>query len=387
MACFSGCNHQAIIMTEDVCGFVYPVIQEDKCVNCGVCMAVCPVNHPVTNSPSVTVYATYSKDDADRMSSTSGGASSVMAQCIIRQGGVVYGCVQQSYETTEHVRIEEGKELYKIKGSKYVQSNIGDIFRQVKKDLSSGKQVLFTGTPCQIAGLRSFLRKDYAGLVTVDLVCHGVPSARLLKEHMQEILERKKLQGKAYKVYFRTKGEHESDLKYGIFLNDVKGKSTEDIVVAIEYPRDYYITGFMCGLFHRACCYSCSYASPHRISDITIGDYWGIGETVLSTERGISAVLLNTEKGIHFFELCKDELVYEEREVLEAVRGNGQLQHPSVKNKNCEQFRRLYPRLGFSGAARRCLYSFYIDYYITARLKRVLKRIPFVYNFYRIIKK
>lgn len=386
MACCNSCAHQAIVVTEDVYGFRYPVIEENKCVDCGLCTSVCPVNFPVGKRESLTVYAAYSRNNDDRMSSTSGGASSVFAQVINGRGGVVYGCVQKAYYKVKHARIENKDELYKLKGSKYVQSDIGDIFRLVRKDLSEGKQVLFTGTPCQIAGLRSFLHKEYESLITVDLICHGVPSVKLLQDNVKEVLKRKKIPQKAYQVFFRTKGEHESDLKFGTFLYANIGNAVQPIVTAIKYPHDYYITGFMCGLFHRESCYSCSYANARRVSDITIGDYWGIGKSSLDTGKGISAILLNTEKGVRFFECCKDKLVHEEREVNEAVRGNGQLQYPSVKNKNYRLFRELYPRRGFTGSARRCLYPFYMRYYGIDLIKSELIRVPFVYRFCKVLK-
>ncbi|WP_251623270.1 Coenzyme F420 hydrogenase/dehydrogenase, beta subunit C-terminal domain [Odoribacter lunatus] len=387
MACYNSCSHRAIRVEKDCCGFLYPEIDENSCVNCGLCFSICPVNHPLEKVLPEIVYAAYSKEESDRRSSTSGGASSIFAQRVIKEGGVVYGCVQESYADIRHRRIERKNELYKIKGSKYVQSEIGDVFKSVKKDLLEGKQTLFVGTPCQIAGLRAFLRKDYAELVTVDLVCHGVPSGELLQECVREILKKRNLPEKDYQVRFRVKGKMRKDLKYGIFLSDLIPDNGGGVGVEEKYPHNYYITGFITGLFHRHCCYSCSYANPRRISDVTIGDYWGIGETALDVGKGISEVFLNTEKGRTFFERCKEEMVCEEREVMEAVRGNGQLQHPSVKNRNYELFRKLYPELGFRWAARRCLYSFYVHYYLVNRMKTIVRSIPFVRQFYQVIKK
>ena len=385
MACYNSCSHCAIKVEKDCCGFLYPVIDENSCVDCGLCFSVCPVNHPLEKVSSKTVYAAYSKEESDRKSSTSGGASSIFAQRVIEEGGVVYGCVQKSYADIRHQRIERKDELYKIKGSKYVQSEIGDVFKSVKKDLLEGRQTLFVGTPCQVAGLRVFLHKDYAELVTVDLVCHGVPSGELLQESVREMLRKRNLPEKDYQVCFRIKGEKEEDLKFGVFLNDfVQNRGN---ISGKKYPYSYYITGFMTGLFYRSCCYTCSYANPRRISDITIGDYWGIGKTALDVGKGISEVFLNTEKGVRFFERCKEKVICEEREVEEAVRGNGQLQHPSVKNRNYELFRELYPELGFKRAARRCLYSFYVHYYLVNRMKAIVRGIPFARQFYQVLKK
>lgn len=385
MACYNSCNHQAIVITEDNCGFRFPVIDSEKCVKCGVCTAICPVNYPLNVRRPGNVYAVYSKDNDDRMSSASGGASSVFAHYMMSHEGVVYGCTGESCLNIKHIRISEEDELNKIKGSKYVQSNIGSVFTDVKKDLLSGNQVLFVGTPCQVAGLRSFLRRDYSSLITVDLVCHGVPSEKMLYDDIQKIVEKRKLHNYDLKVSFRCKKENE-ELKWGVFLTP-STNTTSGIIIGAEYPYDYYIAGFMCGLFYRECCYSCRYANPQRVSDITIGDYWGIGETFLDIGKGVSAVLLNTEKGICFFEQCKDSFEYEERELEEVIRGNGQLQYPSPKHKKHQLFRNLYPRLGFTRAVRRCLFSFYVRYYMIESVRNRLRRIPFIYRFYRSVKK
>ncbi len=382
MACYNSCARQAIVMEEDECGFRYPVIRQDKCVDCGLCAIVCPVNNPLKRHASATVFAAYSKDDDDRMSSTSGGAASVLARVTVENGGVVYGCVQESYRNIRHLRIDRVEQLYCLKGSKYVQSDIGATFRLVKKDLADRRRVLFTGTPCQIAGLHSFLQKDYLDLLTMDLVCHGVPSGRLLREEVQRILRKKRLPEGEYRVDFRKKGGHLEDLKYGIFLYDDTSS-----VFSADYPHDLYIAGFMTGLFHRESCYACPYANPERVSDITVCDYWGIGESALDTGRGISAMLLNTEKGIRFFETCREQLVCEERKVEEAVCGNGQLQRPSVRDRNYELFRKLYPSYGFAKAARCCLLPFYARYYLVDSMKPRLRKVPFVYSTYRLLKK
>lgn len=381
MACYNSCNHHAIVITEDCCGFRFPVIDLEKCVQCGLCTSSCPVNFPLDTIYPMNVYAAFSKDYDDLMSSTSGGASSIFSQKVISQGGVVYGCAEHSYSVINHIRIDKKGDLHKIKGSKYVQSDIGEVFRQVKKDLLNEKQVLFIGTPCQVAGIRSFLRRDYAGLITIDLVCHGVPSGKLLQDNVHETLKRKRMPLRDYSVRFRSKDEKTAEHKYIFALQ------YEECKMEKEYPHDYYLAGFISGLFHRECCYSCKYANPCRVSDITIGDYWGIGKTSLNTRRGVSAVLMNSKKGLDFFEKCKGSFEYEERELEEAIRGNGQLQQPSLKNKNYELFRKLYPRLGFTKSVRRCLFSFYVHYYVIESVRNRLRRNSFIYSFYRSIKK
>lgn len=188
--CMNICNHRAISMEESgPLGHIYPIINSEKCVDCGLCAKKCPVNVPLKLNEPLKAFSAISKDHDDLMSSASGGASSVLSQVILRRGGIVYGCVQNNYRDIAHRRISNYSDLSKLKGSKYVQSNIGFIYRDVKKDLANGKEVLFTGTPCQIAGLKAFLGRDYEHLYLVNLVCHGVPSQKLLREDVESLLK------------------------------------------------------------------------------------------------------------------------------------------------------------------------------------------------------
>ena len=384
-ACIQVCPKQCITMLEDKEGFLYPQVNTYDCIDCHLCEKVCPVLHSGKPRKPLNVYAAKNKDRKIRLQSSSGGVFSSLAEAIINAGGVVFGAKFDEEWKVVHGYTETKDGIADFRGSKYVQSWMGDNFSKVKYFLDNGRKVLFSGTPCQVAGLRSFLRRDYSSLITVDLVCHGVPSEKMLYDDIQKIVEKRKLHNYDLKVSFRCKKENE-ELKWGVFLTP-STNTTSGIIIGAEYPYDYYIAGFMCGLFYRECCYSCRYANPQRVSDITIGDYWGIGETFLDIGKGVSAVLLNTEKGICFFEQCKDSFEYEERELEEVIRGNGQLQYPSPKHKKHQLFRNLYPRLGFTRAVRRCLFSFYVRYYMIESVRNRLRRIPFIYRFYRSVKK
>lgn len=382
-ACINICGKKAISMQPDSLGFLYPQIDTSLCVDCGLCVKVCPVNHPPKAVYPTQVYAVQSADMADLMSSTSGGAASVFSQYMISQGGVVYGCSGSDITHICHKRIENHADLHQLKGSKYVQSNIGYVFQQVRCDLKSGRKVLFIGTPCQIAGLRNFLRTDYDGLVTVDLVCHGVPSQQLL---LDDVKKKCNLREKNV-VSFRKKGEKETDLKFGVYV-----KASDSWSYSKNYPKDSYIMGFMQGLFYRNSCYSCRWAAPKRCSDITIGDFWGLGELKnckIEKGRGVSEVLLNSVKGISFIEECKFLLHYEQRKVQEAIVGNGQLQYPSKRHPLYYQFQQLYIKEGFTKSCRKCLRRDY-KYYYTSKLKqslyKLLVRIPYARCVYRKIK-
>lgn len=382
-ACLNICGKKAISMKPDDLGFEYPSIDASLCVDCGLCVKICPVNNPPKAvSPSV-VYAVQSANLEDLMSSTSGGAASVFSQIILRQNGVVYGCSGMDASQIQHIRIESISELYKLKGSKYVQSKIGSVFKQVKADLLLGKKVLFTGTPCQVAGLKNFLRVEYDNLITVDLVCHGVPSQQLLLDDLK--LGKREFCKKA--ISFRKKGMKGIDLKFGVFIYD-----SVRPIYSTTYPYDYYIMGFMCGLFFRDSCYSCLWASSKRCSDITVGDFWGLGELKnikIEKKRGVSVVLLNTLRGHAFFESCQYLLHFEERIVKEAIDGNEQLQYPFERHPLNNAFRHLYTEKGFAASCRKCLSRDYKQYYINSLKKQVralFVKIPGARKIYRKIK-
>lgn len=383
-ACMNICGKKAISMKLDALGFEYPFIDESLCVDCGLCSKICPVNQPPKAIYPSEVYAVQSADLRDLMSSTSGGAASVFSQYVLQQGGIVYGCSGEDIFRICHKRVDSLSDLSQLKGSKYVQSKIGTTFKLLKEDLLSGKNVLFIGTPCQVAGLKNFLRVEYEKLVTVDLVCHGVPSQQLLLEN----IKKPEQDLRNCLVAFRKKGEKESDLKYGVYV-----KRINSLIYSKDYPQDYYIMGFMRGLFHRNSCYSCRWASPERCSEITIGDFWGLGEVSnkqIEKGRGVSEVLLNNEKGKAFFDSCKKLCQYEKREVQEAIEGNGQLQFPSSRHPLYYEFQQLYMKDGFNKSCRRCLRDDYLHYYTSCLRKNIvflLDKIPYTRKSYQKIKK
>lgn len=383
-ACVNACGKKAISMQPDLLGFLYPQIDTSLCIDCGLCAKVCPVNHPPKAVYPTKVYAVQSNDLDDLMTSTSGGAASVFSQYIISQGGVVYGCSGSDITHISHKRIENHSDLSQLKGSKYVQSHIGLSFQQVRKDLKSGRNVLFIGTPCQIAGLKNFLGRDYDNLITIDLVCHGVPSQQLLLDE----LHRNKIDAHSDSLAFRKKGKSIKDLKYGIYV-----KHDNHLIYAKDYPRGYYIMGFMVGLFLRNSCYSCHWASPNRCSDITIGDFWGLGnlcDAKMDKGRGISEVMINTEKGFSFFEVCKNFCYFEERNLQEAIDGNGRFHRPSERHPLYFRFQQLYAKHGFVYSCRKCLRNDYKHYYISKWKRKLYEeaiKVPYARSIYRKLKR
>ena len=340
-ACMNVCLKDAIEMKETgACGYLYPFINQDKCIDCGLCVKTCPVNKPVTLNAPLKAFAAISKEKDDLMSSSSGAASSVMANHILANGGCVYGCVQERYCDISHRRIDNAEEIHKIKGSKYVQSNIGYTFKMVKKDLNEGKKVLFTGTPCQIAGLRNYLRKNYDNLYLVDLVCHGVSSQSLLRKDVESTLAKHNIHEKDIKVLFRKKngGKAKLGMEYGLFLYDKTGKEIILPNKDVAFLNNNYITAFISGITLRENCFSCPYAQSKRNSDITIADFWGIKKTAIATNNGVSLLLANSTKGLALIEEISERFQIEEHPVEEAIAGNGRLISASKRPKEREGF-------------------------------------------------
>ncbi len=303
LACYNICPYNAVDIVEDALGKTLCNMNMDKCVKCGLCTKVCPVNNPVEFREPIKAFAAWSKTDKDIKLSSSGGVASVFAREIIRDNGVVFGATVKD-KIAKQIVIEKEEDIELLRGSKYVQSDVGYTFREVKEMLKVGKKVLYIGTPCQIAGLQSYLMKDYENLVTVDLICHGTPPMKYLSEYLNEVC------GKDNWESFSFRGKH-----------DYMMTAYSDKIAYQKASReDVYFTAFSLNLTFRDNCYSCPYSQGQRVSDITIGDFWGINRNTLQNQyKGkISVILTNTHKGETFFDEYKDLFIYEERKVEEA---------------------------------------------------------------------
>ena len=359
-ACMNICPKSAISMhEEEPLGFLHPVINQSLCIDCKICKKVCPVNNSVVKKYPICAYAAISKSELDLETSASGGAAAIFTNVILKDNGVVFGCVQRNYTSINHEKIDTKENAFLLKGSKYVQSNINLTYREVRFELNAGKKVLFIGTPCQVGGLKSFLNKDYEDLVCVDLCCHGVSSQKLLREDVLRTLNyaegvgcednlsvsfRKKIKDvSVHKSLFGFDVVWGASLSYGFFLkednkNDIRIRKDKD-----KFLVNNYITAFISGVSHRESCFQCSYACPERCGDITIADFWGIKNTKISTEKGISLILVNSEKGHQFVKKSLPLMIWEQHSVEEAINGNGQLQHPFCRPYERNLFEQFYP--------------------------------------------
>lgn len=340
-ACAEICPKHCIRMVEDAQGFVYPQVDSSVCVECGMCEKVCPFE--VANlslRPPLKAYAAWNKNRKEHLSSSLGGAAYVFSSYILNQGGVVYGCTSDGIDV-RHIRVENYSELSKLQGSKYVQSNVCGLFKEVKNDLKNGKPVLFIGTPCQVAGLKNYIKHIPEHLYLVDLICHGVPSKKMLHDHIKHVVKGQKIQH----LSFRKGTDYRLSVKADKFNYEVS---------LWETPyKDLYLKGFFEGMISRPSCYQCPFACPSRVSDMTIGDFWGLKNAELlpkESKEGISLLLPMTDKGLNLIHAVENHLYICERSVDEAVNGNTQLRHPSLQGRRSRLFNIIYPILSFDTA-------------------------------------
>lgn len=321
--CFNICSQNAIQMSTDEYGFIVPIVDKEKCINCGLCQKRCPINNEICKEETTkSIYACWNRNQKIRKSSTSGGVFSLLANYILREDGVVVGVCWNEFFGTEHAVIEREEDLSLIRGSKYVQSNTGDIYIQVKTYLESGKKVLFSGTPCQCHALKLFLNKKYDNLFIVDLVCHGVCSSQILSKYINEIAgdSHKKVQ----EVNMRCKSPYWDYCNIQIKYNDGEKYSVPTVY-------DSFFNLFNIGYSLRSSCHECQYTNFKRVSDITLMDFWGfIPKTAKMRDynKGVSGLLVNSKKGQKMFFLIASSMVYEERTKEEALKTNKSLAEP-----------------------------------------------------------
>lgn len=328
-ACYNICPKGAIELQGDAEGFYKPIIDKEKCINCGLCEKICPLDKYKSNNNEKPKVFAFMNNDEVRLKSSSGGAFSVFADFVLNNNGVIYGVIWNEDIKAVHSRATAADEVEKMHGSKYVQSNTKDTFKQAKEDLENGKLVLFTGTPCQIAGLKSYLQKDYDNLLTIDLICHGSQSLLFLEKYKQEFLKNKKDE-KILGINFRSK---KSPWGAGYFTTTI---TTNREIYHLQ--KDYY-TLFMDYSLNE-CCYDCQFGKIPRVADITIGDFWGVDEydKSLNDGKGLSIVLINSLKGEEKFNLIKKDYYSKEVPLDIVVKYNPNIVTPSIRPQKYKEF-------------------------------------------------
>lgn len=323
-ACEQLCAHHAIEMKPNKEGFLSAYINREKCVNCGLCQNRCPQNALIQKSEPLMSLAVRDRDDMELVVSASGGAFAAAARMILQRGGVVIGAAYHDDMTVGHFIVERLENLHKVQSSKYVQSNTEATYSQVKALLINGREVLYSGTPCQIGGLRAYLRKEYANLYTMDLICHGVASPKLFAKYL--IWLGGKMKGKIIGYDFRDKS-----CGWGLdYMSKTKTKTKTKTKPSTLDPYYYH---FLEGTTYRECCYRCNYCTKERVGDITIGDYWGVEKEhpEFYSAKGVSCFLVNSEKGMRLWNLIKSEFYFLESTFEQVARANHNLSHPTKR--------------------------------------------------------
>ena len=314
-ACASVCPHNAIKIVQGKDGFSYPLIDKQKCTKCGLCDKVCPVELPNVKSKCKQAFAAIIKDEYIRLKSSSGGMFSALSENIINNGGAVFGAGFDENFTVRHMCAEDMDGIEKLRGSKYVQSDIGESFRDIKSLLKQHRTVMFVGTPCQVAGLKSYLGKEYDNLITVDLICHGVPSPVFWKKYIE--YREKVAEAKTQKIFFRHK-------KNGWKIYSVQFIFDDCTEYIQSLTKDLYMKGFLSNLFLRDSCYKCKFKNDNYYSDITLADFWGIDKIMpdINDNKGVSLVLANTEKGLDEISKTVNCMDLYKVDTQDALRGN-----------------------------------------------------------------
>ena len=346
-ACVQRCPKQCISLVEDNEGFLYPVVDNEICIECGLCEKVCPILNPQDKILPLEVLAAKNPNESERINSSSGGVFILLAREVINRGGVVFGAVFDECWEVHHVYAEKIEDVNPMMGSKYLQSRIEESYKDAESFLNSGREVLFVGTPCQIAGLRSYLRnKNYSNLLAVDFVCHGVPSPGVWRRYLTETYgeydakEQSRLQATAGKntVLFQSLNAKSpiGDIKFRdktmsgwkkfrfVVRSKSASKADKNSVLSSDIHSDNpFMQGFLSNIYLRPSCYDCKCKNGVNHSDLTIADFWGIQNVAsdFDDDKGVGLVLVNTQKGKEYFELLGMDVRKSSLEIVHQFNG------------------------------------------------------------------
>lgn len=367
-ACQQVCSHSAIEMHFDAEGHSYPIVDASKCIDCGLCDRVCPMLHKERIPSDLTletlpVFAVYNKDEEVRKRSTSGGLFSLLADYVISKGGIVFAARFDEKYHILHSGFDSLKDIDVFRGSKYAQSELGDAFRQIKQALKS-RLVLFVGTPCQVAGLKGYLVKEYDNLYTCDFICMGISSSVMWEEYLDEYWKGHKID----KIFFKDKraGWHQWKM-----------------LVQYDGNKDYLRDGMLDPFFHkylthlsfRPSCFQCPFRTCKRMSDFTIADCWGIDKCKpeFDDNKGCTTIILQTEKAIHLYDSIKDKLHTTSYSINDVQQYNPYITRQIEPNPDRSVFMGIYAKKGFRAAARK--YRYKEKNYLLKGIKKKIKLI------------
>lgn len=311
-ACYSSCSRGCLSMQEDGDGFLYPYVDKEQCINCKRCETVCPVlKKPLLSFYDEKCFAAYSKDDEIRKNSSSGGVFTVFAESVLECGGIVFGAAFDTEFQVHHVRVTSSEELTKLRGSKYVQSRIEGTYKEAQKYLKNGRLVYFSGTPCQIDGLKNFLGREYENLITQDIICHGVPAPFVWRKYLEQVKE--KLKTDIKRVFFRDKTF--GWRKYSLKIYGENGSYERSIFLDNPMMRAY-----LRDICLRPSCYKCPSKGVKRSSDITLADFWNISDFIdnFDDNKGIDLIVCHSEKGSSLLRKVSESVVCQEVSVRAA---------------------------------------------------------------------
>ncbi len=369
-ACYSICPKHCIEMQADNDGFLYPKIDRTICINCGRCENICPALNKPAPQKIGQAYACINKNDEVRMQSSSGGVFTLIAEYVINNGGAVFGAAFDENLSVRHIMIESVNDLGKLRGSKYVQSSIGNSYKEAKNLLECGRIVLFSGTPCQISGLLSYLGKEYSNLITQDLICHGVPPASVWHKYLDWLAS----------VYsaavdqrtapsFRDKSTGWKSYSLSVSFTD--GKKS-----AKTFSEDLFMRAFLNDLDLRPSCYCCPSKGIQRQSDITLADFWGIENIVpeMFDNKGTSLVIVNSDKGKQLFDTISPQMIIKEVDTQQALIYNPAAYKSSVLSPARERFMYLINEADFEKAIRKSINNSIIKRTLR-KIKRIIERV------------
>lgn len=383
-ACEQICPPKAISMHQDVEGFLYPKVNLDICINCSLCSKACGIdNAKKAKLPQGLFYAALHNNVLTRKTSSSGGIFSAIAEYILGNNGVVYGAALAAGLQLEYARIEDEKELDRLRGSKYIQADTGDSFSRVKDDLKAGRLVYFVGTGCQIAGLKLYLQKDYDNLLLSDLVCHGTPSTKLFHLFTNKIEQDRRIKLTGYK--FRDKTVNGWSCSCSSSYRNSSGKENS---LLYDKTMNAYMNAFLSGAIAREVCYECPFVGGNRTGDITLADYWSVRKhhPEIDYQHGVSCISINTKKGHHLIENLQETITLKESKYDWAIDENYNLKGKTIRPVERDT---VYQE-AFSNPEK--FIARYTDNNDTKRrikfeLKRLLKKNEDVYLLLRTIKK